>query len=64
MSHVIDVIDHKGDKWELMAPPMDHDTRSHELWLGVRRTTATGGIRNYPCIPVPCFTDWFMGDTP
>ena len=57
--HVIDAFDYKGDTWSLLAPPLKHEKRSDELWMLVAKTTADGLKQNYPCIPVPCFTEWW-----
>ena len=57
--HVIDAFDYKGDTWSLLVPPLKHEKRSDELWMLVERTTAEGLRQYYPCIPVPCFTEWW-----
>lgn len=58
----VDVLDAKGDRWELMAPPIDwalNRNGMYVLWMAVRSGPAEL-TKYYDMIPVPCFTEWWV----
>jgi len=55
----IDVFDHKGHRWSLLAPPIRWNRSKTEVWLLVAGNTVPHDLRTYYEIPVPVFTEWW-----